>query len=170
MRANPVDLPGWSTSTTVCYAEDRWLLTCSTPASPPSARPTSGRSSPRCTTALPTESSGSRPTSEAASPPDSPSSTTQWTLLRSSSPSSDSSDRELLRLRPRPAESRRRKERTEPRRSVVLPRPRLELARSKQHSKPDHLLNTRTWSVWLLLCFCYLPGNYYLMKVPGNKS
>merc|ERR1712029_278946 len=70
-----------------------------------------GRSSPRCTTALPTESSpsDSRPTSEVASPPDSPSSTTQWTLPRSSSPSIDSLDRELLRPRPRPAESRRRK-------------------------------------------------------------
>merc|ERR1712098_241829 len=111
----------------------------------------------------------SRPTSEVASPPDSPSSTTQWTLPRSSSPSTDSLDRELLRLRPRLAESRRRKERTEPRRSVVLPRPRLELARSKQYSKPDHPFNTWTWSVWLLLCFCYLPGNYYLMNVPGNK-
>merc|ERR1712029_158376 len=79
-----------------------------TPASPPSASLTSGRSSPRCTTALPTESSpsGSRPTSEVVSPPDSPSSTTQWTLPRSSNPSTDSSDRELLRLRPRPAESR----------------------------------------------------------------
>merc|ERR1712048_384301 len=131
-----------------------------------------GRSSPRCTTALPTESSpsGSRPTSEVASPPDSPSSTTQWTLPRSSSPSTDSLDRELLRLRPRPAESRRRKERTEPRRSVVLPRPRLELARSKQRLQPgnyhghpkldqiiiavqltiaflDHHLNIWTWSV-----------------------
>ena len=42
--------------------------------------------------------------------------------------------RELLRLRLRPAESRRRKERTEPRRSVELPRPRLEQARSK----PQH--------------------------------
>merc|ERR1712029_83305 len=120
-----------------------------TPASPPSASLTSGRSSPRCTTALPTESSpsGSRPTSEGASPPDSPSSTTQWTLPRSSSPSTDWLDRELLRLRPRPAESRRRKERTEPRRSVVLPRPRLELARNKQHLQPDHPHNIWTWSV-----------------------
>merc|ERR1712025_1411130 len=108
-----------------------------------------GRSSPRCTTALPTESSpsDSRPTSEVASPPDSPSSTTQWTLPRSSSPSTGSLDRELLKLRPRLAESRRRKERTEPRRSVVLPRPRLELARSKQRLQPDHPLNIWTWSV-----------------------
>merc|ERR1712098_397702 len=89
----------------------------------------------------------SRPTSEVASPPDSPSSTTQWTLPRSSSPSTDSLDRELLRLRPRLAESRRRKERTEPRRSVVLPRPRLELARSKQRLQPDQSLNIWTWSV-----------------------
>ena len=36
-----------------------------------------------------------------------------------------------LRLRPRPAGSRRRKGRTGPRRSAVLPRPRLEPARSK---------------------------------------
>merc|ERR1712098_112105 len=86
-------------------------------------------------------------TSEVASPPDSPSSTTWGTLPRSLSPSTDSLDRELLRLRPRPAESRRRKERTEPRRSVVLPRPRLELARSKQRLQPDHHLNIWTWSV-----------------------
>merc|ERR1711976_123441 len=98
-----------------------------------------GKSWPSSTTALPTESSllDSKLTLEVPSQPDSLWFMTQWTMLRSLSLSTDRSDRESLRLRRRPAESKRRKERTEQRKSVVLPRPRLDLARSNQFSSMD---------------------------------
>merc|ERR1719244_376420 len=106
---------------------------------PPSARPTSGRSLPSSTAAPPTESLllVSKLTLEVASLLDSLWFMTPWTMLKSLSPSTDSSDRESLKPRLRPAGNRRRKERTEQRRSVVLPRQRLDLARSKQFSSMD---------------------------------
>merc|ERR1719186_811352 len=55
---------------------------------------------------------GSKPTLVAVSPLVSASSTTPWTSPRNSSPNTDFSDRELLRPRPSPAVSRRRKGRT----------------------------------------------------------
>ena len=66
------------------------------------------------------------PTLVAANLPVSPWSTTPWTLPRNSSPSSDWWDKELWRRPPRSPESRRRKGRTEWRRSEVPRRPRSE--------------------------------------------